>query len=103
MHRLSRIAKPDYCILTNIGQSHLEQLGSRHGILKAKSEIFDFMSKDGKVILNGDDDMLASIHSVKGITPIRYGLNTDNDIYADNITTKGLWGSSYEIHILHKS
>ncbi|TAH72875.1 MAG: UDP-N-acetylmuramoyl-tripeptide--D-alanyl-D-alanine ligase [Anaerolineaceae bacterium] len=99
MHRLSQIAKPDYCLLTNIGQCHLEQLGSRQGILKAKSEIFDFMSEDGGIILNGDDDMLATIHNVKGITPIRYGLNTDNDVYADNIINKGLIGSSYKLHI----
>lgn len=39
MHNLSRIARPDICIMTNIGQCHLEFLGSREGILKAKSEI----------------------------------------------------------------
>ena len=41
MHRLSEIAKPDICVITNIGQCHLEFLGSREGILKAKTEIFD--------------------------------------------------------------
>lgn len=99
MHRLSAIAKPDYCLLTNIGQCHLEQLGSREGVLKAKSEIFDFMNRNGGVILNGDDDMLSTIHNVGGITPIRYGLNTDNDVYADNIITNRLLGSSYNLHI----
>ena len=99
MHRLSEIAKPDYCLLTNIGQCHLEQLGSRLGILRAKTEIFDFMSEDGCIILNGDDDMLATIRNMKNITPIRYGLNTDNDVFADNIITNGLMGSSYKLHI----
>ena len=47
MHRLSRIAQPDICVMTNIGQCHLEFLGSREGILKAKSEIFDFMQENG--------------------------------------------------------
>ena len=39
MHRLSKIAKPDVCLITNIGQCHLENLGTRDGILKAKTEI----------------------------------------------------------------
>ncbi|NLO09686.1 MAG: UDP-N-acetylmuramoyl-tripeptide--D-alanyl-D-alanine ligase [Clostridiales bacterium] len=100
MHRLSKIAKPNYCLITNIGQCHLEQLGSREGILRAKSEIFDFMSEDGGVILNGDDDMLSAIHDVRGITPIRYGLGLDNDVYADNIISKNLSGSSYTLHFM---
>ena len=37
MHRLSKIARPDICVMTNIGQCHLENLGTRKGILKAKS------------------------------------------------------------------
>ena len=99
MHRLSSIARPDYCLLTNIGQCHLENLGSRQGILKAKSEIFDFMSEDGSVILNGDDDMLSTINNVKGKTPVRYGFGIDNDVYADNIISNGLMGSTCNIHI----
>ena len=99
MHRLSNIAKPDYCLLTNIGQCHLENLGSREGILKAKSEMFDFMNKDGSVILNGDDDMLSTIPQVKGKIPLRYGLSPNNHVYADNIISHGLLGSSCHIHI----
>lgn len=99
MHRLSAIAKPNYCLITNIGQCHLENLGSRQGILKAKSEIFDYMSEDGSIILNGDDDMLSTIHNVKGITPLRYGLSSDNDIYAANIISHGLLGNSYNLYI----
>ena len=49
MHRLSRIAKPDVCVITNIGQCHLEFLIDRDGILRAKSEIFDYMNPDGVV------------------------------------------------------
>lgn len=75
MHNLSRIARPDICIMTNIGQCHLEFLGSREGILKAKSEMFDFMKEDGSVCINGDDDMLASIKEVKGKKPVTFGLS----------------------------
>lgn len=72
MHRLAKIAKPDICVLTNIGQAHLENLKTRDGILKAKSEIFDFIKEDATIILNGNDDKLSMIHQVKGITPLRY-------------------------------
>lgn len=98
MHRLSEIAKPDLCVITNIGQCHLENLGSRKGILKAKSEIFDFMNKKGHICLNGDDDMLATIEDVNGIKPIRFGMGTENTVYATNVNSKGLFGSTCIIH-----
>lgn len=98
MHRLSKIARPDICVLTNIGQCHLEFLGDRDGVLKAKSEIFDFLAPDGRVILNGDDDKLASIHQVKGITPTFFGIESGRKIYADKIESKGLKGIQCMIH-----
>lgn len=99
MHRLSKIAQPDICVITNIGQCHLENLGSRQGILKAKSEIFDFMSKDGRVCVNGDDDMLVTLQEVKGRKPVRFGLHEENDISASDIVSMGLFGSSCTIHL----
>ncbi|MBB2183213.1 UDP-N-acetylmuramoyl-tripeptide--D-alanyl-D-alanine ligase [Lachnospiraceae bacterium MD1] len=98
MHRLSEIAKPDFCVITNIGQCHLENLGSRKGILKAKSEIFDFMNKQGHICLNGDDDMLATIEDVNGIKPVRFGLGIENTVYATDVKSKGLFGSTCIIH-----
>lgn len=98
MHRLSEIAKPDICVLTNIGLCHLENLGSREGILKAKSEIFDFMAEDGYVCVNGDDDMLITLKEVKGRKPIRFGLKPENDVTATAIMSHGLLGSTCLIH-----
>ncbi len=103
MHRLSEIAKPDICVITNIGQSHLENLGSREGILKAKTEIFDFMSENGRVCINGDDDMLTTISEVKGMRPVRFGLGPDNDVTASGIAARGLRGSSCTVRIGYKS
>jgi UDP-N-acetylmuramoyl-tripeptide--D-alanyl-D-alanine ligase len=99
MHRLSEIAKPDFCVITNIGQCHLENLGSRQGILKAKTEIFDFMKEDGSVCINGDDDMLITIEEVNGRKPLRFGMGTFNDVYATDIQTHGLFGSTCNIHV----
>lgn len=98
MHRLSRMAQPDICVLTNIGQSHLNNLKSREGILKAKSEIFDFMAEDGCVCVNGDDDLLATLDTVKGRAVLRFGLAKEgNHIYATEIENKGMAGSRARI------
>lgn len=66
---LSQIAKPDYGIITMVGTSHIEYLGSRDNILKAKMEITDGMKEAGMLLLNGDNDLLSS---VKSQYPIRY-------------------------------
>lgn len=97
MHRLSYMVKPDVCVMTNIGLCHLENLGSRDGILKAKSEIFDFAAENGAVILNGDDDKLSTIREIHGRTPIFYGMNNHCDVYAGEIKTKGVYGTESTI------
>lgn len=99
MHRLSKIAKPDICVITNIGQCHLENLGTRDGILKAKSEIFDYMKENAGICLNGDDDKLAAITDVNGIKPLFFGSDSRCAIYADDYENNGLDGSSVTIHI----
>lgn len=93
MHRLSRIAKPDVCVITNIGQCHLEFLIDRDGILRAKTEIFDFMNPDGVVCLNGDDDKLATVEQVHGKKPVFFGKTGRCDIIAESIENLGLEGS----------
>lgn len=99
MHRLSEIAKPDICVITNIGQCHLENLGTRDGILKAKSEIFDFMNPNGSVCLNGDDDKLATISEVHGKKPLFFGQNSMHAVYVTDCTNHGLAGSDATIHL----
>nr|WP_254639486.1 UDP-N-acetylmuramoyl-tripeptide--D-alanyl-D-alanine ligase [Cohnella sp. GbtcB17] len=55
---LSRIAKPDIAVITNIGESHLEHLGSRRGIAQAKLEIVEGLKAGGTLIYNGDEPLL---------------------------------------------
>ncbi|MBR1931104.1 MAG: UDP-N-acetylmuramoyl-tripeptide--D-alanyl-D-alanine ligase [Lachnospiraceae bacterium] len=101
MHRLSKMVRPSICVITNIGQCHLENLGSRDGILKAKTEIFDFMQEDGEICLNGDDDKLATVTEVRGKKTHFFGLgrNGAEEVYADGIVSKGLWGSDAMLHM----
>lgn len=98
MHRLAKIARPDTCVITNIGLCHLEFLKSRDGILKAKTEIFDFLKPEGHVILNGDDDKLVTVDEVKGIKPVFFGIENHSGIWADAIKPEGLKGISCCIH-----
>ncbi|MBQ8040722.1 MAG: UDP-N-acetylmuramoyl-tripeptide--D-alanyl-D-alanine ligase, partial [Lachnospiraceae bacterium] len=93
MHRLSRVAKPDICVITNIGQCHLEFLIDRDGILRAKSEIFDYMNPEGFVCLNGDDDKLCTVEQVHGKRPIFFGKGDLCDVMALDIENLGLEGS----------
>lgn len=99
MHRLSKIAKPDICVITNIGQCHLEFLGDRDGILRAKSEIFDYIASDGKICLNGDDDKLRTIQKLGKRVPVFFGRSSDCNVYATDIISRGLLGTNAKIHI----
>lgn len=99
MHRLADIAQPDICVITNIGYAHLENLGSREGILKAKTEIFDHLGPDSCVILNGDDDMLRTISDIQGNRPIFFGIDTAAPVFASHIEDRGLLGTLCRIQL----
>ena len=55
------MVRPDIAVISNIGDAHIEYLGSRGGILKAKCEIFEHLKDDGIAILNGDDALLDTV------------------------------------------
>ena len=95
MHRLGDIAKPDYVVMTNIGQCHLENLKNRDGILKAKTEVFEHMPKTGVAILNGDDDKLA-IADTLGLKKIFYGL-ANQEVSGKNVEPNGVVGTKFLI------
>lgn len=58
---LSNAALPNGAIISNIGVSHIENLGSRDGIFKAKTEMLEGLKKGGPLVLNGDDDKLSTV------------------------------------------
>ncbi len=103
MTRLAKIAKPDTCVITNIGPCHLEYLGNRDGVFKAKTEMFKYMKPQGHVILNGDDDKLSAVETVNGTKPIFFGLNQNLDVWADHIVDNGLNGIQCRIHFQEES
>ena len=100
MRKLSTVASPDICVITNIGVAHLEFLKTREGIMQKKTQMFQDMKPGGSVVLNGDDPLLSTIGPVKGSDPIFYGLDQDkNVIYATDVEPLGLKGTSCTIHL----
>ncbi len=93
MTRLSAISRPDTCVITNIGQCHLENLRDRDGVLKAKTEMLANLNPKGKIFLNGDDDKLRTVKDKR--EPIFFGLGKNNEIRAEEIENKGLLGSVF--------
>ncbi len=94
MTRLAKMAQPTICVLTIIGCCHLENLGDRDGVLKAKTEMFDYAKDGAAFILNGDDDKLSTVKDVRGTKPIFFGLDKSNRYYAENIENNGEGGVS---------
>ena len=92
MHRLSKVARPNICVITNIGLCHLEFLGDRDGVLRAKSEIFDFAASGAKAIVNGDDDKLITLKSREDLDVTTFGMESSNDVYAKHVENLGLDG-----------
>jgi len=85
---LSQIARPDIAVITNIGSSHIGNLGSRENILKAKLEIIDGINQNGQLIVNGDNDLLRKYYQEKPQTSyqvICYGYQNSNEIMATNL------------------
>ncbi|MBE7095172.1 UDP-N-acetylmuramoyl-tripeptide--D-alanyl-D-alanine ligase [Bacillus cereus] len=85
IRNLSRIAQPDVAIITMIGQSHLETLGSREEIAKAKFEIVDGLKDDGLFLYNGDEALLSQNNNMLGIECKSFGEKYINDLFPTNV------------------
>lgn len=92
--RLSRAARPSAGLITCIGVSHMESLGSRENILKAKLEICSGLPDGAPLALNGDDEYLRMAQKnamiPERLRPVWYGIeNETSDVRAQNIRTEG--------------
>ena len=95
MHRLGAMARPDIAVYTLIGRSHLEALGDRGGVLRAKTELLDEMPRDGLVVVNGDDDLLASLRCEQ--RKLTYGLGNGCNVRAEDYRCLGAEGSEFTV------
>lgn len=88
MSRLAKMVRPTMAVYTLIGHAHLEHLHDRGGVLRAKTEMLDFMPDDGTLFLNGDDDLLAGLDCRQ--RKILYGTGENADVKAENICSGSL-------------
>lgn len=85
---LAKCAKPDCAIITNIGVSHIENLGSRDGILKAKLEMLEGMKKGSTLFVNGDNDKLSTLQNAD-YNIVKFGIDNKNcEFLAEEIVEK---------------
>lgn len=83
---LTRLARPDVAVFTNIGMSHIGNLGSQENILKAKLEMLEGLNPDGTVVLNADDPLLWGARQGISHRVITYGIqNPEADLRATDI------------------
>ncbi len=85
--KLTQIARPTLSVITNIGTSHIGNLGSRENILKAKLEILEGM-KEKKIVINNDNDLLHAWYeqNKNKCDIVTYGINNTSDFMAEQIT-----------------
>ena len=95
MTRLAKMAQPTMAVYTLIGHAHLEHLHDRNGVLKAKTEMLEYMPEDGTVFLNGDDDLLASYECKQN--RVIYGRGDNADVKAENVSIDGVKSISCDI------
>lgn len=84
---LTSIAQPDIAVITNIGTMHMENLGSREGILLAKLEILEGLEPNGTPIFWGDDELLSTVAAKYGA--VTFGLGESNDVQGVNLEETG--------------
>ena len=87
---LGEMVKPDIAVITNVGDMHIEYLGSRENILKAKCEIFENLKKDGLAVLNGDDELLNTVSLPQ--KTLRCGLSEHCDVRVSEVEDLGIDG-----------
>lgn len=87
---LGEMVRPDIAVISNVGDAHIENLGSREGILQAKCEILENVKEGGVVILNGDDALLNTVKCEHRI--IRCGKSEHCDVRVDEIGDHGIDG-----------
>lgn len=82
---LSNIAQPDYAMIVNIGESHIEFLGSRVGIAQAKLEIITGLKSEGCLFIDGDEELLTKKYNHMTIS---CGFKPGNDLQIEHFTSK---------------
>ena len=87
---LGALVRPDVAVISNVGDAHIEFLGSRQGILQAKCEIFTHLKEGGLAVLNGDDPLLNTVELP--FRTVRCGQSEYCQVRVTEITDHGVEG-----------
>lgn len=82
---ISQIARVNLAVITNVGVTHIENLGSRENILREKLSIQDGMQEGGTLFLNKDNDLLQNVTARDGLKTVYYGTGEDCDYRAEDV------------------
>ena len=93
----ANILQPDYALITNIGDSHLEFLENRNGVLKEKVSLFEAtLSRKGYLFVNNDDKMLKKIFP-KYLNRISFGFSKNSDVKGKILSCSDMGNVNLEI------
>lgn len=102
IRELADIAMPNIAVLTNVGETHIELLGSVDNIAVAKSELVGAISSNGLVVLNADNEYVRAMKEKTEARTLFYGIEKECEFSAfnirqdDNVTT---FSVKYQNHI----
>ncbi|MDP2728191.1 MAG: UDP-N-acetylmuramoyl-tripeptide--D-alanyl-D-alanine ligase [Dehalococcoidia bacterium] len=95
IRQLCQIARPQVGVITNVGHSHLERLGTLEAIAQAKAELVEALPEEGVAILNGDDPLVRAMAAGSRARVLLYGLDHALDLWAEDVESRGLEGVSF--------
>jgi UDP-N-acetylmuramoyl-tripeptide--D-alanyl-D-alanine ligase len=95
---LCEIARPETGVVTNVGATHMEQLGSLEAIAAAKAELLESLPSHGFAILNADDPLVRSMADRTRARVVTFGVFEDADARASEVTSRGLEGVTFRLH-----
>lgn len=95
---IAKIAMVDMAVITNVGVTHIEQLGSRENIYREKLSIQDGLKEGGFLFLNGDDELLKETKARPGFTAVYYGTGEHCEYRAEEIELLDGYPSFVAVH-----
>lgn len=94
---LCRILRPQVGVVTNVGESHLELLGSLEAVADAKAELVEALPPDGTAVLNADDPRVRAMASRTAARVVLYGLDGSAEVRAENAAADGPLGIRFTL------
>jgi UDP-N-acetylmuramoyl-tripeptide--D-alanyl-D-alanine ligase len=99
IRKLAELARPNLAIVTNVGLTHLELLGSRENIGRAKAELVEALPSDGLAILNGDDEYVRRMSELTRARSVYFGIGHPDLDYRAKVLAMDENGSRFQVTV----